>query len=63
MSTHKSVIEQMELTSGTEAYVQISEVRVHLSFDGSDVSMGVTMTLEELQEYSDLIQKALEQSR
>lgn len=63
MSINKSVIEQMDLSTGTQAYVQLNENRVHLSFDGSDVSMGVTMTLEELQAYSDLIQKALEQSR
>lgn len=59
MAKNTSIIESLELAGGLEAYVQIGISRSTLSFDGHGTGYTVSMTIEELQDYADKIQKAL----
>lgn len=63
MSIRKSIIEDMELKSGTQIYVQSSGTGndVALSFDGSESSFGIRLTVEETTKYVELLSKVLEE--
>lgn len=62
MATYKSIIESVELCTGTELYVQINGKRGSISIDGSEINASCWVTLEELAEFAKVINKALEQS-
>lgn len=52
----KSIIKDLELVDGRTLYVQISEGgKVSLSFDGSDTSVQVSLSFEELHQYEGII--------
>lgn len=61
MSIHKSIIEDVELSTGTQLYVQINSKRGSISIDGSEINASVWLTKEELKAFADVIYKALEQ--
>lgn len=63
MSIRKSIIEDMELKSGTQIYVQASGLGkdVALSFDGSESSFGIRLSVEETKDYIKILNKVLEE--
>ena len=61
MSVIKSIINDVELKNG-EAYVQISSHRSVLSFDTTDVSFGITLTLKEMEKLVEAINKSLDEA-
>ncbi len=61
MSTHKSVIENVELQDGGELSVYIVGEKASLGIEGKTISSSVWITKEELKQLAEIINKALEQ--
>lgn len=62
MSIYKSILEEVELSTGTQLYVQINGKRGSISIDGSEINASCWLTLTELKAYAIAINKALEQA-
>jgi hypothetical protein len=61
MAQAKSVLEEMELANGAQAFVQISASgHATISFDGKQANYTAWMTRDELKQLARLIKKALE---
>lgn len=63
MAIRKSIIEDMELDSGTQIYVQSSGLgnTISLSIDGSESSFQISLKQAEALELQALINKVLEE--
>lgn len=59
MSKNISIIQETELSTGTQIYVQISSTRASISIDGKDTGMTVWFTVEELDDLRKIITNAL----
>lgn len=56
---HKSIIENIELKSGTEVYVQGSTNRIVISFDGQESSYNITLTKSEAEAFQEILDKVM----
>ena len=55
MSKNTSVIQEIELSTGTQIYVQINNHRASLSLDGSEMQTSIWLTVEELDDLRKMI--------
>lgn len=63
MAISKSILEEVELKTGSQLYVQISNSgRVSLSYDSTETSFNVWLTKVEAEAYAKAILKAIEES-
>jgi len=58
----KSILNEVELSTGTQLYVQINGSRASLSIDGSEINASVWLTQAELKALAEAIKLSLEQA-
>lgn len=61
MAVNKSVLQELELESGSRVYVQIN-TKASISIESKELQYCVWLTIDELQALADTINKALEES-
>lgn len=59
MTVHRSIIQETELSTGTQVYVQINGERASISVDNSEQRFAIWLTLEELDDVRKIITNAL----
>lgn len=58
-----SILNEVELHTGTNVYVQINGERGSMTIETTEISQSIWLTLDELQGLADIIKKSLEQAK
>lgn len=62
MATSKTVLENMELSSGISLDAYINNGRASIGIEAKDHSVNVWLELEELQQFANMLNKVLEEN-
>lgn len=63
MAKNQTVSESMELETGVSLDTYINNNRASIGIEAKDISVNVWLTLEELQDFADMLNKVLEENR